>query len=93
MFPLLNSALGNHTINIHLFEDGCIAFSPQTDFGSIVDKHKHLEVYINRLGIEIIDLENKDEEKHKFGYKIPYKQYPLLLEWLKSFNMYHNVKF
>lgn len=93
MHPIINTKLGNHPINVHLFEDGCIAFSPQTDFGSIVDKHKHLEVYINRLGIEIIDLENKDEEKHKFGYKIPYKQYPLLLEWLKSFNMYHNVKF
>ena len=51
MFPILNSVLGNHPINIHLFEVGCVAVSPQTDFGSIVDEHKHLEVYINRLGI------------------------------------------
>lgn len=87
MYPIINTKLGNHPINLHLFENGTVAFSPQTDFGSIVDKHKNLEVYINRLGIEIIDLDSKDEEKHKFGHTIHYKQFPLLLEWLKGFNL------
>ena len=87
MFPIINTQLGNHPINLHLFDNGMIAFSPQTDFGSIVDKHKTLEVYINRMGIEIIDLDSKDSEDHKFGHTNAYKQYPLLLEWLKSYNL------
>ena len=54
MFPLLNSTLGNHPINIHLFEDGCIAFSLNQTLEVLLISTKYLEVYINRLGIETL---------------------------------------
>ena len=87
MFPIINTQLGNHPISLHLFDNGMSAFSPLAEFDSIIDKHKTLEVYIDRIGIEIIDLDSKDSEDHRFGHTIPYKQYPLLLEWLKSYNL------
>ncbi len=84
---MLQTQLGHMPIIMHLLNNGHISFTPQFRDITITDYSNKLEVFINNFGIEIVDTDSKDEEKYTFGTAIDYKTKPLLLEWLKSFNL------
>ena len=90
---MFNVQLGGLPVVVHLIPQGCLAFTPTDHFRNCHDNGKTLEVFISQYGIELTDKESRDSEKHSFGVTINYKQFPLLLEWLKSFNLHYNACF
>jgi hypothetical protein len=87
MMNSFQTTLGHHPILLQLISNGRIGFIPQFRDTTIVDYAGALEVTINNFGINIVDTDSRDEEQYTFGTQIEYKNKPLLLEWLKSFNM------
>ena len=90
---MFNVQLGGFPVAVHLIPQGMIAFSPTSNFRNCYDDSTPIEVFISQYGVELTDKESRDSEKHSFGMVINYKQFPLLLEWLKSFNLHYNACF
>ena len=85
---MLQTQLGHHPIALHFFPTGQIAFAPLYDFGyTLVDNSEGLEVYITPVNITIIDIDSREEMVYTLHSLIDYKKEPLLLQWLKSFNL------
>lgn len=84
---MVQTQLGHHPIAIHFAYDGTIAFTPIGHFKSISDISNGLQVYITPINLTIIDIDSKDEMLYNLRSWIDYKKEPLLLQWLKSFNL------
>jgi hypothetical protein len=84
---MLQTQLGHHPIALHFFPTGQIAFTPIHNFDTITDYSNGLEVYITPVNITVIDIDSKEEMVYTLHSLIDYKKEPLLLQWLKSFNL------
>lgn len=85
---MLQTQLGHHPIAVHFLPTGQIAFTQLQNFDyAIVDYSEGLEVHISPVNITIIDIDSRDEACYNLHSLIDYKKEPLLLQWLKSFNL------
>lgn len=84
---MLQTQLGHHPIAVHFLPTGQLAFTQTRSFSTITDYSEGLEVYITPVNITIIDIDSKEEMVYTLHSLIDYKKEPLLLQWLKSFNL------
>lgn len=84
---MLQTQLGHHPIALHMFPTGQIVFTQTRSFSTITDYSEGLEVYITPVNITVIDIDSKEEMVYTLHSLIDYKKEPLLLQWLKSFNL------
>lgn len=84
---MLQTQLGHHPIALHFLPTGQIAFTQLHNFNTITDYSEGLEVCITPVNITIIDVDSKEEMVYTLHSLIDYKKEPLLLQWLKSFNL------
>ena len=85
--------LGNYPISVVVIPNGNIAFNANLGDNKLTDYNGKMTTYIDCQGITIVDNDSKDEEHFTFFSQVEYKKYPMLMEWLKSFNLNYNLLF
>jgi len=93
MISPFQTQLGQHPITLHLLPNGSIIFFPHFNGLGMTDYCDNLVVDIHQQGIYLYDTETRDEDNIVFGNAVEYKTRPLILQWLKSFNLKYNMMF
>ena len=77
--------LGNLPINLHLLQNGLVAFTRIAAFPLIWEAFEEYEVIIDDEGIKFITLDSEQEVAYNSMYS--FRDSEVMTKWLKSMNL------